>query len=312
MYSRQAKTGDKRMSLSEAVEKFIPDGSYLHIGGHGGGRSFCTVFEIIRQHKKHLTVSGMGMWQDMDILVGAGVADRIECSWHGLETGLSVCIRRAVEKGLPHPIEYLETSHFSNTCRLMASALGLPFMPTKSLFGSDMLEWAEKEGIAAVIEDPFTGEKVVAMKALEPDVGIMHVQKADMFGNCQVWGYLGDDDWGNRACKHLIVTCEELVDSKELMLDPNRVLIPGFMVDAVVEVPKGSHPWGVTGYYKNDQEFVAEYIAAAKDEEKFAEYLDKYIYSVKTFDEYLEKIGAERWERLEVQQVFSKPVCYGS
>lgn len=309
--TRTPKTGGKVMTLHDAVQNLIPDGAHIRFGGHGSGRPIGIVNEIIRQGIKHLSISGMGMFQELDILVGAGAVDRFECSWYGLEASLSPCIRRAAEKEIPHKVEMREYSHLSMTMRFMAGALGLPFMTVKSLKGSSLLEEGLKKGDIKEIDCPFTGERLVAVSAINPDVAVIHAQRADRFGNVQIWGYTGDDNWGTYSAGKVIVTVEEIVDSKQIKSDPNRVMIPGFMVDAVVEMPFGAHPWGVTGYYRNDQEFLAGYIKAARHLESFNEFIDTWVLGCGDMRQYLDKLGAGRLDQLRPKQALSTPVNYG-
>jgi glutaconate CoA-transferase subunit A len=309
---RKPKVGDKVMTLKDAVDRFIQDGDHLRIGGHNSGRSSCTINEIIRQGKKDLTVSGLGLFQELDVLIGAGVVKKLECSWFGLESSFCPCVRRAVENGIPQPLELVEYSHLSMLSRYIAGALGIPFMHVRSLKGSDLCRIGLEKGHMKEILCPFTDEKLIAVPACNPDVALFHAQRADRYGNVQVWGYCGDDDWGTRSAERVIVTVEEVVDSNIIKGDPNRVMVPGFMVDAVVEVPYGAHPWGVVGYYKTDLIFKEDYIRWAKNVDGFQEYLKEWVFDVSDQTEYIDKLGKERIKELQVEPYFPSAVNYGS
>jgi len=180
------------------------------------GRAFGAVYEIIRQRKRDLTLMCGGGTEEISMLVGAGCVKRLVNAYRGLETwGLCHSVRRAVEQGVPHPVQIEEYSLLSMTAGFIAAAVGVPFMPVKSLLGSDIIEVStfKGNGKLRIIECPFTGEKVV-VPALPPDVAIVHAQRADCYGNVQMWGFLGDDLWAVRAAKKVVITVEEVVDEE--------------------------------------------------------------------------------------------------
>jgi glutaconate CoA-transferase subunit A len=304
---------DKIMPLDEAVKKFVPNGTRLRICGIAVRKPFAVINEIVRQKVKDLTLLCSGFTEDADLLIGAGCVEKIEGSYLGLEAlGLAYNYRRAIEKGIPNKILVEEYSNFGMTLRFMAAALGIPFMPNKSHLGSDMLKvksFMEKK--AEVIECPFTKEKIVLLPACTPDTALLHVQRVDVEGNAQVWGQICDDEWGTRAAKRIIVTAEEIVDTEVIRRDPNRTIIPGFRVDAIVEAPFGAHPYQVQGYYDLDLDFRMMYTKMSKKRETFLEYLDEWIYSIDNHEQYLEKLGIKRLLKLRAGVYTSSSVNYG-
>jgi glutaconate CoA-transferase subunit A len=309
---RKAKIGDKVMTLREAIKKFVNDGDTIYTGM--AGRSFGAVYEIIRQRKRDLTIMCGGGTEEISMLVGAGCVRRLINSYRGLETwGLSHAIRRAIEHGVPRPIEIEEYSNFSITAGFVAAATGVPFMPVKSLLGSDIVKISTFMGNnkLRVIECPFTGEKVVVVPAMSPDVAIVHAQRADRYGNVQMWGFLGDDLWAVRAAKKVIITVEEVVDEEVIRRDPNRTVFPSFIVDAVVELPFGQHPWHKEGYYDMDLEFREMYVKMEEREETLQKFFDEWVYGVEDHMGYLKKLGFERLWRLRAKHVYCYPVNYG-
>lgn len=311
--NRIRKASNKVISPREAVETFVPDGTRLRSGGIAVRKPFALLNEVVRQKKKDVTLLLSGFTEDGDILVGAGVVNKLEGSYFGLEAlGLAHNYRRAYEQGIPQKILIEEYSNFGMTMRFMAAAMGLPFMPTKTHLGSDLVKYnvlLEKK--AHVLDDPFTGEKVMLLPACHADVALVHAQRCDPDGNLQVWGQIGDDEWGCRAAKVVIAEVEEVVDESITRRDPNRTILPGFRVDAIVIAPFGSHPYQCQGYYDLDLEFRKMYAQMTKTREGFLQYLDEWIYGVDSHEEYLEKLGDERLERLKAKPYFSEPVNYG-
>lgn len=309
---RKPKLGEKGLSLEQAVKRFVKNGDSIYTGM--AGRAFGAIYEIIRQKKKDLIVVTGGGTEEIDVLVGAGCVKRMEGAYRGLEThGLSKCIRRAIEHGIPHPIEVEEYSLLSMTSRYVAAAIGIPFMPIKSLLGSDIVKIAtfRRDKKLKTMDCPFTGEKVVVVPALSPDIAVIHAQRADSFGNTQMWGFLGDDLWAVRAAKKVIITVEEVVDEEVIRRDPNRTVFPGFIVDAVVELPFGQHPWHKEGYYDTDLEFRRMYANMEKEEETFRSFLDEWVHGVESHIGYLNKLGAEKLLNLRAKPEFCFPVNYG-
>jgi acyl CoA:acetate/3-ketoacid CoA transferase alpha subunit len=276
---------DKVMGIDEAISKYVKDGDYLEYGFFGTRISMVAIYEIIRQKKKNLNVGRGGVFE-LDLLSAAGIVKTVERGYGGgFEVrGLGPAFRRAVESGKIDIIEWTNTAH---ALRLRAAAMGIPFIPTRSMLGTDTLKYSA----AKVVRCPFTGKKVCLLPALYPDVGLIHVQRCDKYGNAQIDGAKVMDIEIAMAARRVILTTEKIVDTEVFRKHPERTDIPYFYVDAVVEVPFGSHPSNVPGLYYMDEEFIAEWLREAKTEEGAEKFLEKYIYGYDDFEEYLEMIG---------------------
>ena len=279
---------DKTMDIKEAVKKFVNNGDYLALGGFGHVRvSMAAIYEIIRQKKRNLTLAGKTAVHDADILIASGCVDKIEVAYsfgHELR-GLSPASRRAIETG-----KCKVASEWSNAAfqwRFLAAAMGLPFIPTRVLLGTDTF----KKSSAKIVRDPYSGKPICLLPACYPDVVFIHVHRSDIYGNAQIDGILVEDFELARAAKRLIITTEEIIDHEEIRNAPWRTVIPHFLVDAVVEVPYGSHPCNMPYMYYFDEEHIGEWLKLSKTDEGVKEYLDKYVFGVETFEEYLELIG---------------------
>ncbi|HMK65614.1 MAG TPA: CoA-transferase [Thermodesulfobacteriota bacterium] len=278
---------DKRITVKEAVEIFIPDGCYLAVGGFGSNRIPAAVLhEIVRQKRKNLGFLGHTTTHDFQILCAGRCLNRVDASYIvGLEArGLSPNARRVMESG---EVKVTEWTNYALTVRLRAAAEGVSFGIVRSMLGTDTFKMSGGK----VIECPFTGKKYVALPALWPDVAAIHVHEADIYGNCNIQGISVADLELSRAAKHLIITTEKLVGNHEIRLNPTRTFIPFYLVDAVIEVPFGSYPGNMAYEYFSDEEHLREWLRVEKDPEEFAGFLDKYIYSCSDFDEYLERCG---------------------
>lgn len=285
---------DKRMSEKEAVSKFIKDGDYIGTELYGTVRCMMSLArEIVRQGKKNLRVAGQGV-MEVDLLYAAKLVDKVDHTYLGYEVyGTSPILRREVESGR---LKLMEWSNAALAWRLKAAALGVPFIPVKSMLGSDTFKYSA----AKIVKCPFTGEKLCLLPATMLDVGLIHVHRADKYGNCQIDGISGFSFELARASKRLIISAEEIIDAEEIRRYPERTIIPYYLVDAVVEAPFGSHPGEMPYLYWRDDEHLKEYLEAIKTEEGTQEYLNKYIYDVENHAEYLERIGgAERLEKLK-------------
>ena len=286
---------DKRMSVSEAVSRFIHDGDYLASGGFGGVRiATALLHEIVRQHKKELGLSGHTATHDFQILVAGQCFDRCDIAYVvGLERrGLSANARRYMESG---KVRMTEWSNATLGWRYKAAGMGIPFMPARSLLGTDVL----KNSAAKEITCPFTGQKLVAVPALFPDVGILHVHRADRYGNAQVEGISIADYDVARASKHMIISTERIVSTDEIRQDPSRTLVPYWLVDAVCDVRYGSYPGNMPYEYYSDEEHIAEWMEAEKDQSSLNTFLARYIFGTRNFEEYLAlKGGAKRMAEL--------------
>lgn len=298
---------NKVMSLQEAVATFVSHGAYLGFGGIGDRTPTAAVHEVARQRKGHLRLvsdTSVSFVHD-SILIGLGLVDKFEIAynWGGI-WGSDGVYRRAMEKGIPHPIEIEEYSNLSMGMRFLAASMGLSFMPVKSLLGSDIP--VHNKNIK-VIDDPYTGEPVALVPAAHPDVAFIHVQRCDKIGNAQILGHIGDDDSLARAADHVIITTEEIVPSEEIRRFPNLTVIPYYCVDAVVHVPFGSHGRGCSYYYAMDVPYGNQVGAAWSTQDGFERWAGEWIYDVKDWTGYCNKLGWERLMRLaQAEQRYQK------
>jgi len=300
---------DKVRSLHDAVVHDVRDGMSVAMGcGLESLIPFAASYEIIRQHKKNLTLIGPISDMQFDQLIGAGCVKKIIASWVGnVAAGLGHNYRRAAEAGIPNTIEIEEHSNFTIGLGLQAAASGMPFLPTKTVKGSDFRNGEQ----FSVVRCPFTNEELLAVRAIQPDVAILHVQRADKDGNAHVWGNFGVMREAAMAAKKVIVTCEEIVDHDVILSDPNRNVIPGFVVSSVVHEPFGSHPSPTQGYARRDDDFYFEYHKATKSREGFQRWLEKWALGVKDHREFLALLGEERVEKLKPQgNLFAPSVSF--
>ena len=293
----------KVMTAAEAVERFVFDGAVVGLGGQSIGRcSMALAHEIVRQGKKDLTLVGCNMAMSMDILVGAGLVRRTECGTGNFERyGTAFRWRKAIEEGR---LEVEDYSHLAMALRFLAGSLGLPFMPSKSLLGTDLLNKKTGNGRRpfTLMDNPWNpGEPVVLLPALNPDVSILHAQKADEMGNVVIEGFTTHEPEMARASRALVVSCEELVSSDVIRRDPDRTTIPYIFVSAVVVQPWGAYPTSTYRYYEHDEPHILGYQALARTGgDAYQEYLRKNVYGCASFDEFLEKAaGPERLGELQ-------------
>ena len=284
---------DKRMTEAEAVNKFVHDGDYLGTELYGTVRCpMSLVNEIVRQGKKDLRVAGQGVYE-LDVLLGAHTIKALDHTYLGLEVyGISNCLRREVESGRTTCVDW---SNAGIAWRFKAAAMGVPFIPVRSMLGTDTLKYSA----AKVVECPFTGDPIALLPALILDVGMIHVHRADKFGNAQINGITGFAFEMARASKRLIISAEEIVDTEVIRAQPDRTIIPYFLVDAVVHAPFGSHPGEMCYVYERDEPQIKEWVQLSKTEEGAQAYLDKYIRGVSNHQEYLDLIGAKRLAELK-------------
>ncbi|MFQ5789750.1 MAG: CoA transferase subunit A [Acidobacteriota bacterium] len=283
----------KQLGLSEALAEWVPNGATLLMGaGLEALIPFSAAHELIRQGRRDLTLVAPISDMLIDQLVGAGLARKIVAAWVGnVSAGSGYNFRRAVEEGVPEPVEVIDHSNLTLALALHAAALGVPFLPTFSTLGTDLLASNPDLGKTAC---PFTGESMVAVKALAPDVAILPVQRADPEGNSHVWGNLGVISDAARAAKRVVVLAEEIVSAKVIEGDPNRTVIPGFLVSAVVHEPLGCHPSPCHGYYGRDHAFFSDYHDRTCSREGFLGWLDDWVLRVKDRKEYLARLGRAR------------------
>ena len=287
-YRRKGKQlKNKITTVREAVSQFVHDGDYIAVGGFGGVRiPTALLHEILRQGRKNLGFAGHVSTHDCQILAAGDCFDRCDAAYVvGLEArGLSKSSRRVFESG------HLRVTEWSNAglaWRFKAAAMGVPFLPTRTMLGTDTFEYSAAKEIVC----PFTGKKLLALPALYPDVAMIHVHRADMHGNCQIDGIIVADDDIALASKRVIVTTERLISNDDIRREPNRTVIPFWCVDAVIEVPYGSYPGNMPGEYYSDEEHLGEWLRVEKDPEALAAFLDRNIYSSSDFFEYIEKNG---------------------
>jgi glutaconate CoA-transferase subunit A len=301
----EAPVEDKRITLKEAVS-LVSDGSHIFWGGFGFQRPpMAFAHELVRQKKRNLTIYTCGSEMDIDILSGACVVSRFELAFFAIEgIGLVPNIQRRIREGA---IQIEDYSNLAMALRFLGGALGVPFMPLKSMLGTDLLSKTRfRPKKAEVMTCPFSGEKVVLVPSVRPDFSIVYVSRVDKEGNAQIDGIRGEDIEGARAGKKLIVMAEEVVDTEFIRAQPDQTVIPNIYVSQVVECPWGSYPMMVYNYYDYDMKHVRMYYDQCKTEEGWQKYCEEYITSLKDHNELLQKIGIERLLKLKAK----KPLPY--
>jgi len=297
----------KLVSLKEAISQFVSNGDVVYAAGFTHLIPFAAGHEIIRQGKKNLTLARATPDLIYDQMVAAGCAKKVIFSYMGNPgVGSLRIVRAAIEKG---ELEWEEYSHFGMITRLQAGASGLPFLPMNQTGAAD-LERANP--LIKRVTDPYSGKEVITVPALNPDVAIVHVQRADKNGNAHLWGIVGEQKEVAFAAKKVILTAEEIVDEAVIRSDPNRTLIPGFIVSAVCHEPHSAHPSYAQGYYDRDNEFYMGWDKISESLETVKQYLDEWVYGVKDREEYWQKLGAEKHEKLKITSRMSQPVDYGN
>lgn len=300
---------EKLMGMEEAIGKYVHDGDTVYMAGFTHLIPFAAGHEIIRQRKRNLTLVRLTPDLIHDQMIAAGCVKKLVFSWAGNPgVGPLHAFRRAVEKGFPNPIEIEEYTHFALVSRIFAGAIGLPFIPLRSLRGSDL---PKHNPNIKFVKSPYSDEEVAIVPPLNPDVSIIHAQRADVEGNIQVWGLICDIREAAFAAKRVIVSVEEIVDEYIIRSDPNKVIIPSFIVDAVIEEPWAAHPSYVQGYYDRDNEFYLEWDKISRDPELLEKYMDEWIYNIQNRREYVRKLGAEKIMKLKPKSFYSVTVNYG-
>lgn len=284
---------DKRMSEADAVRRFVHPGMYIGTELYGTVRCpMSLVNEIVRQGIHDLRVAGQGVLE-LDMLLAAGLVKALDLTYIGLELyGVSNCLRREVENGRLETC--VEWSNAAIAWRFKAAAMGVPFLPIRSMLGTDTLAYSA----AKVVRCPFTGDPICLVPALILDVGLIHVHRADCYGNAEIDGITGFAAEMARASKTLIISTEEIVDDEVIRSRPDRTIIPYYLVDAVVEAPFGSHPGEMCYTYHRDEPQIREWVQASRDPVTAQAYLDKYIYNLKDHADYLNIVGHERLNAL--------------
>jgi glutaconate CoA-transferase subunit A len=292
--------------MRDAVAALVQDGDTVVIEGFTHLICFAAGHEIIRQRRRDLTLCRLTPDLIYDQMIAAGCARKLVFSWAGNPGAGSLhAFRRAVEGSAP-ALELEEYSHFGMVGRLSAGAARLPFWPMRNYMGTDLPVANPR---IATIECPYTGERLATVPALNPDVTIVHAQRADAQGNTQIWGLLGVQKEAAFASRRVIVVVEELVDESVIRADPNRTLIPGLAVDAVVVEPWGAHPSYAQGYYDRDNAFYVGWEKTSRDPAALAAYLDELVYGVRDRAEYVARCGG--LERLRADARVCAGVNYG-
>lgn len=301
---------DKLRSLREAIAADIEDGMSIALGcALESLIPFAASHEIIRQNRRDLTLIGPISDMQFDQMIGAGCVRKVIASWVGnVAAGLGHNYRRAAEAGIPQPIEIEEHSNFTIGLGLQAAAMGVPFLPTRTIMGSDIARGKQFERIRC----PFTGETLLAVGALRPDVTIIHAQRADREGNAHLWGNFGVMREAVMAAAKVIVTCEEIVDHEVILADPNRLVVPGFMVSSVVHEPLGCFPSPCQGYARRDDAFYFDYHRATRERAGFEQWLRAWVLDVADHREFLTRLSGERRAALKpAQEAFAPAANFG-
>ncbi len=302
-------TENKLCSMDEAVDRFVRDGAAIAIEGFTAFICFAAAHEIIRQNKTDLTLCRLTPDLIYDQMIAAGVAKKLVFSYLGNPgVGSLHCVRRAVEKGIPKALEIEEYSHFGMVGRYIAGGSNLPFFPLRSYYGSDLPKANER---IQFVESPYDDDQVAVVPPLKPDVAFIHAQRADLRGNTHIWGLIGVQKEVAFASRKVVVVVEEIVDESLIRRDPNRTLIPGLIVDAVVHEPFGAHPSYVQGYYDRDNAFYLDWDRISRNRELTEGWLREWVHKVPNRKAYIEKLGSERVEELKPGEMYADSVNYG-
>lgn len=301
----------KLTSMADAIARFVPDGSSVALSlALEPLIPFAAGHEIIRQQRQNLTLIGPISDILFDQLIGAGCVAKIAAAWVGnVSEGLAHCYRRAAEKGIPRPITVEEYSNFTIGLALLAASLGSPYIPTRTLLGSDL---PRQNPTLRIEPSPIDGTSLLLVPAIRPDAAIVHVQRSDEDGNAHLWGSVGISEEAWLAARSVIVVAEEIVPREVILSDPNRVPGPSYKVRAVVHEPWGAHPSAVQGYYNRDHEFYHEYHVRTRTLEGFQDWLDKWVTRVPDRATYLQKLSEPRLQSLGIKEHhYAAPVDYG-
>jgi len=296
------------MTMHAAIRDLVRDGDTVALEGFTQLICFAAAHEIIRQRKRDLTLCRLTPDLAYDQMIAAGVCKKLVFSYAGNPgVGSLQAFRRAVEKNEPRALELEEYSHFGMVGRYIAGAARLPFYPVNSYVGSDLPRANPR---IRQIQSPYGAEKIYVVPPLNPDVAILHAQRADKNGNTQIWGLTGVQKEAAFASQRVIVVVEELVAESVIRADPNRTLIPDLIVDAVVVEPFGAHPSYAQGYYDRDNAFYVEWDTIAREAATLDAWLDEWVYGVENRAAYVAKMRA-RLEKLKPGDAFAEPINYG-
>ncbi|WP_254544704.1 CoA transferase subunit A [Halomarina pelagica] len=299
------------VEMDRAIEAAVADGQSLYLGGFTHLIPFAAGHEIIRQGRRDLHLVRATPDLVYDQLVAAGCASEMTFSWAGNPgVGSLRAFRRAVEDGVPNELSIEEYSHFGLVTRLAAGAQDLPFLPLRTYIGSS---YPEHTDAIRTVENPYDEgvDEIPVVPPLNPDVAVVRAQRADADGNGQLWGIVGEMVEAAFAADTVVLSVEEFVDSRVIRSDPNRTLIPGSIVDYVVEEPYGSHPSYAQGYYDRDNEAYLDWDRQSASHESTVEWLDEWVYGVENRAEYLEKLDTERFLDLQPRSNYATPVDMG-
>ncbi len=301
----------KLTSMTDAIAQYVPDGSSVAIGlALEPFIPFAASHEIIRQQRRNLTLIGPISDILFDQLIGAGCVEKVKAAWVGnVSEGLAHCYRRAVEQSIPRAIVTEEHSNFTIGLALLAASLGVPYIPTRSLLGSDL---PRQNPTFSQQQSPLDASPLLLVPAVQPDVTIIHVQRSDVDGNAHLWGSLGVCEAAMLAARNVILVAEEIVTREIILSDPNRVVGPSFKVRAVVHEPWGAHPSAVSGRYNRDHLYYHEYHTRTRTTEGFQQWLDEWVLNIPDRNAYVAKLGEERQHNLGVKEHrYAAPVDYG-
>ncbi|GGW24168.1 3-oxoadipate--succinyl-CoA transferase subunit A [Streptomyces xantholiticus] len=307
-------TVDKTMTMKDAIASFVHDGDTVSLEGFTHLIPTAAGHEIIRQGRRNLTVVRMTADIVVDQLLAGGCVTKLVSSFVGNSSAGSLGeLRRRIEHADPEPLAFEEYSHYGMICRYLAGAQRLPFHPLRSYAGSDLP--SVNPGIRKVTS-PYPGadgepEQIYVVPPVNPDVTIIHAQRADRSGNTQVWGLTGVQAEAVYAAKKAVVVVEEIVEDEVVRSDPNRTVIPSHAVHAVVACPRGAHPSFAQGYYDRDNAFYRAWSHISKDPARLREWMAEWVYGTRDHAEYVAKQGEEFWAGLAVGEAMSLPVNYG-
>ncbi len=303
---------DKTTTLSDAIASLVRDSDKVVLGAAlETAIPFAATYELIRQGKRDLNMIAPISDASTDMLIGAGCVGAITGAWVGnVSGGLGHNYRRAAEKGIPNKIVINDYSNFSVGMALFAAAYGMPYAPVRSILGSGIAE----NPTFKKAQNPFAekDEPVVLVPPLKPDVTILAVQRADRGGNCHFWGSNGLCQEAGLAAERVIIVANEIVDDSVIASDPSRILVPGFRVDAVCEVPAGTHPSPLTGRWLRDSAFFNDYHARSRDVDGFKAWLDEWVFDPGSPEAYTEKLGS-RLDELRIKgEQLAAPANYAA
>lgn len=318
MKAEKSKKTDKVMSSKEAIERFVQEGDHLVIGNYTVATCAELVYEVVRQQKKGLTLYSQSGIFDVEVMVAAGIVDRLVSTYtlrSGGKNGGSA-VERSMQSG---QLELEDYSNYNYNARLVAGMHGFSFMQVfEGIMATDLFKIRGFMGDDKyrLIECPYTGKTIVTVPAANPDVCIVHVQRADRFGNAQYWGAMGSVAAAALASKRIIVSCEEIVEHDIIQSSPHHTIIPAFRTNAVVEEPWGAHPTEVVGHYNMDRIMWGLFQKAATTEDGMKHWMDEWVYGCKNrpayIENYIQTVGVKQLYSLKANDFYSAPANYGS